>query len=112
MLLPCRTNIHVFELRFVVKMIAASVLASAVLEFRTYFQEGMYFGRVYPVSFRNHQLDANYFALLVVVQVSCAFLVALYSRRKSEKIIYMLFLGWELYPLFLLALGMDYYAQS
>lgn len=78
------------ELRFLFKSIAFSVVVTAYLEIKRYFQLGLYAGRVSPVTLLGQDLDPNYFALLVVVQIACAYIVALYSHRIITKIIYFI----------------------
>ena len=72
-------NYTSYEIKILMQLIGLSVCASAFLEFKEYLAQGMYFGRVYPVSLRGQMIDANFFALLVVIQVACCFVVALYS---------------------------------
>lgn len=81
------------EICFILKSISISVFFSSFLEFLEYFKKGGYFGRVYPVSLRGHQLDANYFALLIVVQVAIAYIVALHVYKAREKILFFICVG-------------------
>lgn len=76
------------EIVFMLRSVALSMLASALLELMTWFSSGFYEGRVYPESLTGHVIDANFFALLLVVQVSCAFLLAIFSRSLRSKILY------------------------
>lgn len=80
------------ELRFLFKSVGASVLVTAFLEIRRYLQLGLYAGRVSPVTLLGQDLDPNYFALLVVVQIACAYIVALYSDAIITKLLYFAFI--------------------
>lgn len=92
-LLFCLCISHIWtrrELGFVLHGVGLSVCASAFLELNQYIKMGMYGGRVYPISLTGHMIDANFFALLMVVQITCALLVALYTNRLALKIIFFL----------------------
>ena len=78
------------EITFLLKSVALSTFASAFLELKTWVENGFYAGRVYPVSLTGHMIDANFFALLLVVQISCAFLLVVYSSNVRVKILYWL----------------------
>lgn len=86
-------NYTSYEIKILMHLIGLSVCASAFLEFKEYLAQGMYFGRVYPVSLRGQMIDANFFALLVVIQVACCFVVALYSNVILKKVIYFALSG-------------------
>ncbi|MGR4802398.1 O-antigen ligase family protein [Bifidobacterium adolescentis] len=75
------------DILIILKGVSYSVLVPFYLEFKEYLKQGMYFGRVYPVTLRGCQLDANYFALLVLVQIVCSYIIAIYSARISDKIL-------------------------
>ena len=68
------------EVRFVVTAIALSLVATVFLEIKQYVLMGAYGGRVYPNSLVGHKIDANFFALLVVLQISCAMYRALFLK--------------------------------
>lgn len=81
------------EIRFLIESIGISVIASAYLEFKEYLSKGGYSGRVYPISLRGQMIDANFFALLAVIQVACCFIVALYSNALIKKILFFILSG-------------------
>lgn len=80
------------ELSFLFKSIGASTIVTSFLEIRRYLQLGLYAGRVSPVTLLGQDLDPNYFALLVVVQIACAYVVALYSINIITKLLYFIFM--------------------
>lgn len=69
------------ELLLVIRSVALSVAASTFLVFSEYIKSGNYGGRIYPLSLTGHFIDANYFALLVVLQLSFAIMMAFYERK-------------------------------
>lgn len=75
------------DISIILKGVSYSVLVPFYLEFKEYLKQGMYFGRVYPVTLRGCQLDANYFALLVLVQIVCSYIVAIYATKNFDKIL-------------------------
>lgn len=81
------------EIAFLLESVALSTLASAFLELKTWVENGFYAGRVYPVSLTGHMIDANFFALLLVVQISCAFLLVVYSGNVRAKILYFILIS-------------------
>lgn len=69
------------EILILVRSLAFSAAASSFLVLLAYAQSGNYFGRIYPNSLTGHFLDANYFALLIVVQIEFALMMAFYERK-------------------------------
>lgn len=69
------------ELLLSIRSIAVSAAAASFLVVLAYVQQGNFWGRIYPDSLLGHIIDANYFALLIVLQIQFALLMAFYEKR-------------------------------
>lgn len=76
----------------------SSVISSLLVLFR-FVSMGYYFGRIYPISFFGDRIDANYFAVILVLQSGIALLIALYESSATRKCLY-----FALYALCFLAI--------
>lgn len=72
----------------VLRLTALSSVPSCLLVFSRFVSMGFYFGRIYPISFFGNQIDANYFAIILVLQSGIALLIALYESSVTRKCVY------------------------
>ena len=70
------------------RLTALTSIASCALVFARFVSMGFYFGRIYPITLLGVEMDANYYAIILVLQAGISLLVALYESHAIKKCLY------------------------